>query len=170
MSPMPAYIGCTTLQDAIFNRICRVIVYAGPEYNLISIPHITVLPFSTPVGDIGLQTLANDYVGNRPSKTLCKDKSRVLFLYDVYWLGRWVSITRAKYLEYISRIRILNNNRTIMFWELKVDWNKAFELNKMKRIKLSGNARIWYTINALYTTYVNWGYNRYYVLLINSSS
>ncbi len=68
------------------------------------------------------------YKRSKPQKVLvwC-----LLYLYDVYWLGRWLLLTGSKYLEYISRIRILNNN-----WTMLLNWNlmkQSFELNDLTK-------------------------------------
>ncbi len=63
-----------------------------------------------------------------------------MYLYDVDWLDRWSLITGSKYLEYISRIRIWNNNWTLIGKlsnnnvELKVTktiiWTEVFDWTK----------------------------------------
>ncbi len=91
----------------IITGVCLALLFHQPEKLVPQIP-------------------ANFYGGNRLSKTLCLGKSRQdLFLYDVYWLGRWLLIMRSKYLKYISWIRILHSDWTKLS-ELKVDWKLTF--------------------------------------------
>ncbi len=84
-----------------------------------------VLPSSTAVEEIGSVNPSNFYGGNRPSKTLCLDASRLLYSTCMMLLTRgsddnscffigtsqWVKFSRygIEYLEYISSIRIMNN-------------------------------------------------------------
>jgi hypothetical protein len=81
--------------------------------------------------------------------------------FDVYWLyvaGDGYNVTGSKYLEYISRIRILT---TIEQWlhniaEMKVKRKQRFDWrfdHKEKKTKVSRNAK--YTVNALQILYVN---------------
>ncbi len=54
------------------------------------------------------------------------------FLYNVYWLARWLLFTASKYLEYITSIRLKQNATVIGYYRLWNNWtNRIFGMSRM---------------------------------------
>ncbi len=55
------------------------------------------------------------------NRTLNQCQPQILYVYDVYWLARWLLLTGSKYLEHISSIRIMHIDKLAIIDKKQMD-------------------------------------------------